>query len=185
MPHSYEDALAHVEPAALKAPRDSAAVILLRRGRSGEIEVFWARRARSMRFMGGWHAFPGGGLSPEDAESPLQGVPRGCDQASSPALTPGWRGDKASAEFSALAACALRELSEDTGFDVAGASRLVYAGRWITGILWLLTGGLLWVGQLIDLFLIPGMIRQSNLEGQLLAQVQVPGRPATVAGVAS
>lgn len=132
MPGSYEDVLARVEPAALKTPRDSAAVVLLRRDGSGEIEVFWARRARSMRFMGGWHAFPGGGLSPEDAASPLQGVPRGFDQASSPSLTPGWRGDKASAGLSALAACALRELSEETGLDVADASRLVYAGRWIT-----------------------------------------------------
>jgi len=132
MPHSYEDALAHAEPAVLKAPRDSAAVVLLRRARSGEVEVFWARRARSMRFMGGWHAFPGGGLSPEDAATPLRGAARGCDQASRPALTPGWRGDKGSAEFRALAACALRELSEETGLDVADASRLVYAGRWIT-----------------------------------------------------
>ncbi|QDU33723.1 TM2 domain protein [Poriferisphaera corsica] len=30
-----------------------------------------------------------------------------------------------------------------------------YSGRWVTGIIWILTGGLLLIGQIIDLFLIP------------------------------
>lgn len=30
-----------------------------------------------------------------------------------------------------------------------------YTGRWVTGLIWLLTGGLLLIGQIIDLFLIP------------------------------
>jgi TM2 domain-containing membrane protein YozV len=34
-----------------------------------------------------------------------------------------------------------------------------YTGRWVTGIIWILTGGLLLIGQLIDLFLIPGQCR--------------------------
>jgi TM2 domain-containing membrane protein YozV len=38
----------------------------------------------------------------------------------------------------------------------------MYAGKWITGIIWLLTLGLLYVGQVIDLFLIPRMIRKAN-----------------------
>lgn len=37
-----------------------------------------------------------------------------------------------------------------------------YAGRYITGIIWLLTGGLFLIGQIIDLFLIPSMIESSN-----------------------
>lgn len=45
-----------------------------------------------------------------------------------------------------------------------------YAGKWITGLIWVLTGGLLFVGQLIDLFLIPRMIYVANLESALLAQ---------------
>ena len=51
---------------------------------------------------------------------------------------------------------------------VSGIHRF-YAGRWITGIIWLLTGGLFFIGQLVDLLLIPGMIRQANLEAALLA----------------
>ena len=39
-----------------------------------------------------------------------------------------------------------------------------YAGRWVTGILWLLTAGLLLLGQVVDLFLIPGMIDRANRE---------------------
>jgi TM2 domain-containing membrane protein YozV len=37
-----------------------------------------------------------------------------------------------------------------------------YNGKWITGIIWLLTGGLLFIGQFIDLFLIPGMVDREN-----------------------
>lgn len=39
-----------------------------------------------------------------------------------------------------------------------------YAGRVVTGLIWLFTFGLLGIGQLIDLFLVPSMIRTSNLE---------------------
>ncbi|WP_432800116.1 NINE protein [Poriferisphaera sp. WC338] len=34
-----------------------------------------------------------------------------------------------------------------------------YSGRWVTGIIWLLTGGLLLIGQIIDLFFIPSQCR--------------------------
>ena len=37
-----------------------------------------------------------------------------------------------------------------------------YLGKWGTGIIWLLTGGLLFVGQIVDLFLIPGIANRSN-----------------------
>lgn len=39
-----------------------------------------------------------------------------------------------------------------------------YHGRWVTGLIWLFTLGLFGIGQIIDLFLIPGMVRVSNLE---------------------
>src|SRR5262245_29588398 len=47
-------------------PRSAAAVILYRE--APELEIFWIRRALPMIFQGGFHAFPGGQLDPnEDA----------------------------------------------------------------------------------------------------------------------
>jgi TM2 domain-containing membrane protein YozV len=37
-----------------------------------------------------------------------------------------------------------------------------YVGKPLTALLWLFTGGLLFVGQIIDLFLIPGMVDRAN-----------------------
>ena len=42
-----------------------------------------------------------------------------------------------------------------------------YLGRPWTGLLWLFTFGLLGIGQLIDLFWLPSMTRQENLERRL------------------
>jgi TM2 domain-containing membrane protein YozV len=42
-----------------------------------------------------------------------------------------------------------------------------YLGRPLTGLLWALTFGLLGVGWIIDLFLIPGMVQQCNRRYQL------------------
>jgi len=46
-------------------------------------------------------------------------------------------------------------------FGVAGVHRF-YAGRYVTGALWLVTWGFLGVGLIIDLFLIPEMVEEKN-----------------------
>ncbi|KAB0676550.1 TM2 domain-containing protein [Aureimonas leprariae] len=49
---------------------------------------------------------------------------------------------------------------------VCGLHRF-YLGRPWTGLLWLVTFGLLGVGQVIDLFLLRGMVRAENNERRL------------------
>lgn len=46
-------------------------------------------------------------------------------------------------------------------FGFTGSHRFYY-GKPITGVIWFLTGGLLLVGWIVDLFLIPGMDRKAD-----------------------
>src|SRR3954471_8538793 len=105
----------------LPPARISAAVVLWRHVEGGgpdDVEVYWVKRSEALAFMGGWHAFPGGGLSRSDAGIPVSGQPQLASDAPvaagipesmrdldepSPDLLPG------------LVACALRELFEETG----------------------------------------------------------------------
>ena len=48
-------------------------------------------------------------------------------------------------------------------FGVLGVHRF-YCGRIGTGILWALTAGLCGIGWLIDVFLVPDLVRQANAE---------------------
>lgn len=152
--------------------RASAGIILWRRRRGPRgttIEVFWIRRAESMPFMGGWHAFPGGGISRSDDELPITGEPVGVGELPPAAGSPEslLNGDEPGPDLvPAITAGALRELFEETGVLVAepsplpsvlaplhhalleksrtfseiltelgavlDASRLVWAGRWVT-----------------------------------------------------
>ncbi len=90
--------------------------MLWRRNPSGEIEVFWVRRSPVLRFMGGWHAFPGGGLSSSDADVPVLGTPCGAETPYDPAEVPGADGaDLPPTLVDGLLACTLRELFEETG----------------------------------------------------------------------
>ncbi len=45
-----------------------------------------------------------------------------------------------------------------------------YLGRWVSGLLWFFTGGLFLIGALVDLLLVPEMVRVENLSTQLLAE---------------
>lgn len=161
--------------------RPSAAVIPWRRGERG-IEVYWIRRADAIPFMGGWHAFPGGGVSKSDAALPVTGRPAGAGEGPPAAGFPeslrggpeslrGGSEDPGPDLVPGLVAAALRELFEEVGLLPAvipttgqapepvrleearrallageasfadllagldatlDASRLVWAGRWVT-----------------------------------------------------
>jgi ribonuclease/clavin/mitogillin len=177
-----------------QAPRMSAAVVPWRRGAPGAgcgTEVFWVKRGEGLAFMGGWHAFPGGGVARDDAslqvaeaaavpraaaapeaekrgreEAGGEGVAGGGQDSGAAGRQAGWQPDVAPG----ILACAIRELFEETGLllarpaaagpapaaaDLAAArrdllagkpfaavlsglgmeadaSRLVYAGRWLT-----------------------------------------------------
>jgi 8-oxo-dGTP pyrophosphatase MutT (NUDIX family) len=49
------------------SPRPAASVLLVRPGREMPLEVYMIRRQKSMRFLGGYYAFPGGKLDPDDS----------------------------------------------------------------------------------------------------------------------
>ena len=125
----YEKVLRHQGETPVRA---SAAVIPWRR-RGEKIEVFWVRRAEALPFMGGWHAFPGGGLSRSDAAIPVTGEPSGLGELPPAAGFPESLVDEPGPDIiPGLVACAIRELHEETGILLEDASRLVWAGRWLT-----------------------------------------------------
>lgn len=87
-------------------PRPAASIVLLRRGgrhSDRALEVLLLKRAESAKFMPNVWVFPGGAVDPEDGESEA-----------------GHR------------ACAVRELSEEAGVELAEGEELVLFSRWIT-----------------------------------------------------
>src|SRR5207247_9330495 len=65
-------------------PRPAASVIIVRDAPPGApepIEVYMVRRQRSMKFLGGFYAFPGGKVDPGDAASTLLAGCLGLDAA--------------------------------------------------------------------------------------------------------
>src|SRR5690349_6767462 len=118
----YEKALrqasAGSRPSALPPPRASAAVVLWRPAGDGGCEVYWVQRAEVLPFMGGWHAFPGGGLSRSDAALPVAGAPGGFAGTEAAGLPETLRDvvEEVGPDLvPGIAACALRELFEETG----------------------------------------------------------------------
>jgi glyoxylase-like metal-dependent hydrolase (beta-lactamase superfamily II) len=125
----YEAMLAGLAGAAgaadpgLPAARSSAVVVPWRRsgvggrgrGGAGGVEVFWVKRGEALPFMGGWHAFPGGGLSRSDAEIAV--VPPAALAEPAPPDRP----HVAAADDlpPGILVCAIRELFEETGILLA------------------------------------------------------------------
>jgi glyoxylase-like metal-dependent hydrolase (beta-lactamase superfamily II)/8-oxo-dGTP pyrophosphatase MutT (NUDIX family) len=110
----------------LPPSRPSATVIPWRRPAGvggGGIEVFWVRRAEELAFMGGWHAFPGGGLSRADAAVSVTGTPAGAGEGPAAAGFPESLRERAEDPgpdlLPGIVACALRELFEETGLLLA------------------------------------------------------------------
>ena len=97
-------------------PRPSAAVVLWRRNQKKQIEVFLVRRSPILRFMGGWHAFPGGGLSSADLSISVEGTPLAVDTPYDNDDVPGADGvELRPTLIEGLLSCAFRELFEETG----------------------------------------------------------------------
>ena len=94
----------------MAAPKDAAAVILLRAGTDeANPEVFWVKRSERMAFLGGFHAFPGGQREVTDAETPVENCP--------------------DAETAAMIACAARELFEELNVLVARGAETLTKGQ--------------------------------------------------------
>jgi 8-oxo-dGTP pyrophosphatase MutT (NUDIX family) len=94
---------------AVSGYRPAAAVLLLRR--APRLQVCWIERHPLLAYLGGFHAFPGGRVGPEDGTVPVAGA-----------------GDPAEARRHAAAA---RELLEETGVLLvrpAAADRAVLPG---------------------------------------------------------
>ena len=81
----------HVEP------KDAAAVIMLRNPE--DPEVYWVKRSQQLKFMGGFHAYPGGQRDAADSELSVAN----CDDPNQ----------------AAMMVCAVREIFEETGILLA------------------------------------------------------------------
>jgi 8-oxo-dGTP pyrophosphatase MutT (NUDIX family) len=87
-------------------PRPAASIVLLRRGGKHSeraLEVLLLKRSDEAKFMPGAWVFPGGSVDPADGEGEA-----------------GFR------------ACAMRELAEEAGIELAAGEELVPFSRWIT-----------------------------------------------------
>jgi endoribonuclease LACTB2 len=96
------------------APRPAASVLLVRPGTSCPVEVYMIRRQKSMRFLGGFYAFPGGKVEPTDGSEAAFGRCRGVSTETALAAFPASDGLPPLAFW----VTAARELVEETGLLV-------------------------------------------------------------------
>lgn len=91
-------------------PKDAAAVILLRHETDqANPEVYLVQRSPKLAFLGGFHAFPGGQLEPQDLEPRIANC--------------------ADPQKAALITCAAREVFEELGVLLARGGELLTAGQ--------------------------------------------------------
>lgn len=93
------------------SPRPAASVLLVRPGAGCPVEVYMIRRQKSMRFLGGFYAFPGGKVESSDGTEEALARCRGVSAASALAAFPAAEGVPPVAFW----VTAARELVEETG----------------------------------------------------------------------
>jgi 8-oxo-dGTP pyrophosphatase MutT (NUDIX family) len=99
-------------------PKPAASVVLVRPAPAGApepLEVYMIRRNKGMKFLGGFYAFPGGKVDPEDAAPAVLARCRGLETVEAEALFPGHGGAPALAFW----VTAVRELLEESGILLA------------------------------------------------------------------
>ena len=99
-------------------PKPAASVVLVRAASAGSpepIEVYMIRRRRSMKFLGGFYAFPGGKVDPEDGSPAALARCRGLEGVDAETIFPGHDAGPALAFWVA----AVRELLEESGILLA------------------------------------------------------------------
>jgi len=112
------------EPAADPAvPRPAASVVIVREAPPGApepLEVWMIRRHQTMKFLGGYYAFPGGRVDAADGAAEALACCHGVDVAAAEGIFPGHDGGPALAFW----VTAVRELLEESGIlfacDAAG-----------------------------------------------------------------
>jgi 8-oxo-dGTP pyrophosphatase MutT (NUDIX family) len=92
-------------------PRPAASVLLVRPGAGPGVEVYMIRRQKTMRFLGGFYAFPGGRVDEADAGADVLARCRGVTAEEAARVVPRLDG----LEPLAFWVTAARELLEETG----------------------------------------------------------------------
>jgi 8-oxo-dGTP pyrophosphatase MutT (NUDIX family) len=112
-------------------PKPAASILLVRAappGAAEPLEVYMVRRHRGMRFLGGYWAFPGGKVDPDDASAAAFARCRGLDPTTAAALL---EPDDDTPPPLAYWVAVVRELLEESGVLLAadGADRRIEAGK--------------------------------------------------------